>query len=136
MYNSQMPVPKANELWQALVITGSILTVVGLGAVGIDFATRGKFSFIAANYGVFGLAILAGVALLLVSLIGWAAVLGKVGRKRIAFFALAAPIVTLFIGFSLGGTNAHGPFPLFLLPIAPLIVAGLVVAIMAASART
>jgi hypothetical protein len=73
--------------------------------------------------------------LLLVSLIGWAGVLGKTGRARIAFFTLTVPVALILIGYALGGTNVHGPFFYFLLPMAPLVVVGLVVAIMAVSAR-
>jgi hypothetical protein len=116
-------------------MTGAILTVAGLGAFGVDFVTRGEFAFLSDHYEVSLLAILTGVVLLLISLIGWAAVLGKVGRTRIAFFSLTVSIGIISIGYALGGTNVHGPFYLFLLPMAPLIIVGLVVAIMAANAR-
>ena len=137
MYNSQMPVRGAKQVWPALVVTGAILPVVGLGAFGADFLTRGELplAFLPDRYEVFLLAILAGVVLLLVSLIGWAAVLGKVGRTRIAFFSLAVSIGNISIGYALVGTNVHGPFYLLLLPTAPLILVGLVVATMAARAR-
>ncbi len=109
--------------------------MIGLGAFGFDFATRGEVSFISNRYEGLFLAIAIGVALLLVSLIGWAWVLGKAGRARIAFFTLVVPIAVILVGYALGGTNVHGPFFLFALPMAPLILVGFVVAIMAAHTR-
>jgi hypothetical protein len=149
MYNSPMPESRAETVWKTLAIVGMSLVVVGLGAVSFDFATMrlslfitdhypfllAIFSFITDYFVLFLLAILVGVAQLAVSLIGWAAVLGKSGRKRIALLAVTVPLGVIFIGYALGGTNVHGPFYLFLLPMAPLIVVGIVVAIMAASAR-
>jgi len=126
---------RAKEVWRTLAIIGMSVAAISLGALGFDFATMGRFAFISDNYEVFLLAIVAGVALLLVGLIGWAAVLGRAGRTRIAFFTLTLPLCVVLIGYALGGTNVHGPFFIFLLPMTPLIVAGLVVAIMAASAR-
>jgi hypothetical protein len=127
---------RVKKMWKTLAIIGMSLVVIGLGAFGFDFATKGQFfASISDRYEVFLLVILIGMALLLVSLIGWAAVLGKTGRTRIAFFALTVPFGVILIGYALGGTNVHGPFFLFLLPMAPLIPVGLVVAIMAASAR-
>ena len=130
-----MPESRAKEVWKILAITGICLPVVGLGAVGLDFVTRGRFEFISDHYEIFLLAIPIGVALLLVSLIGWATVLGKTGRTRIAFFTLVVPIAVILIGYALGGTNVHGPFYLFLLPMAALFIVGIVVAIMAANGR-
>lgn len=109
--------------------------LIGLGAMGFDFVTRGEVSFISDHYEVFLLAIVAGAALLLISLIGWAVVLGKTGRSRIAFFTLTLPIAVILIGYAIGGTNIHGPFYIFLLPMAPLLIVGIIVAIMAANSR-
>jgi hypothetical protein len=41
----------------------------------------------------------------------------------------------ILIGYAIGGTNVHGPFYLFLLPMAPLLIVGIIVAIMAANSR-
>ena len=87
--------------------------LIGLGAMGFDFVTRGEVSFISDHYEVFLLPIVAGAALLLISLIGWAVVLGKTGRSRIAFFTLSLSIAVILIGYAIGGTNVHGPFYLF-----------------------
>ncbi|HZP05075.1 MAG TPA: hypothetical protein VFB43_09255 [Terracidiphilus sp.] len=132
---SQMSQSRAKQAWKILVILGISGTSIGLGALGFDFATIGQFAFISDNYEVSLLAILVGAGLLLVSLIGWAACLGRIGRTRIAFFTLTVPLGVILIGYALGGTNVHGPFYYFLLPMVPLILVGLVVAIMAASAQ-
>jgi len=126
---------RAKGVWKTLALIGTSVAAISLGGFGFDFVTRGQLAFISDNSEYLLLAILVGVALLLVSLIGWAAVLGKAGRTRIAFFALTGPVVVILIGYALGGTNVHGTFFLFLLPMLPVIVIGLVVAIMAASAR-
>jgi hypothetical protein len=84
---------------------------------------------------VFLLAILVGTALLLISLFGWAVVLDRTGRSRIAFFTLTLPIIVIWIGYAVGGTNVHGPFYLFSLPMVPLLIVGVVVGIMAANSR-
>lgn len=126
---------RAGEVWKILAIGGICLVLIGLGAMGFDFVTRGEVSFISDHYEVFLLAIVAGAALLLISLIGWAVVLGKTGRSRIAFFTLTLPIAVILIGYAIGGTNIHGPFYIFLLPMAPLLIVGIIVAIMAANSR-
>jgi hypothetical protein len=126
---------RAQRVWKALAINGICFTGIGLGAMGFDFVTRGEVSFISSHYEVFLLAILVGAALLLISLFGWAVVLGKTGRSRIAFFTLTGSVAVVLIGYAIGGTNAHGPFYLFLFPMTPLLIVGVVVAIMAANSR-
>jgi uncharacterized membrane protein len=126
---------RASEVWKVLALSGICLVLIGLGAMGFDFVTRGEVSFISDHYEVFLLAIVAGAALLLISLIGLAVVLGKTGRSRIAFFTLSLSIAVILIGYAIGGTNVHGPFYLFLLPMAPLLIVGIIVAIMAANSR-
>jgi hypothetical protein len=122
-------------IWKVLTIAASCVVAVGLGAVGVDFATIGRFELISRNFGVILVAILAGATALLVALIGWATVLGKVGRIRIAFFAFLLSFGVILIGFLLAGTNVHGLFFLFVLSMSPIILAGFVAAIMAASTR-
>ena len=134
IYNCPMPESRAKSVWKMLAITGMCLVVIGLGAFGFDFVAIG-IPFIDRYSNAFLLAIAVGVLLVLVSLIGWAAVLGKTGRTRIALITLTVPIAVILIGYALGGTNVHGPFYLFLLPMAPLFIVGLVVAMMAANAR-
>jgi hypothetical protein len=129
-----MPESRAKAAWKMLAVSGMCLVVIGLGAFGADFIAIG-IPFIDRHSDVFLLAIAVGMLLLLVSLIGWAAVLGKTGRSRIAFFTLTVPIAVVLIGYAIGGTNVHGPFFLFLLPMVPLIVVGLIVAMMAVNAR-
>lgn len=126
---------RGKTLWKALATVGGSATIIGLTAYGLDFVTVGEFSFISDHFEVFLFAILIGVALLMTGLIGWASTLGKNGRRRIAFLAFILPLTVIAIGYALGGTNVHGLFFLFLLAMAPLIVVGLVVAMMAASAR-
>jgi hypothetical protein len=135
IYNSHVPKPTAKAVWKALATVGVSATFIGLTVYGLDFVTVGEFSFIADHFEIFLFAILIGVALLVVGLIGWAATLGKAGRKRIAFLAFILPLTVIAIGYAMGGTNVHGLFFLFLLAMAPMIVVALVVAIMAVSTQ-
>jgi hypothetical protein len=103
---------RAKGIWKTLTISGVCLVFIGgLGAFGSIFALRGNVAL--NSYEGFILAIPVGVVLLLVSLIGWAAVLGRTGRARIAFFTLTIPVAVILIGYLLGGTNVHGPFYYF-----------------------
>ena len=122
-------------MWKVVALTGVGLLVFGLGAVGLDFATMDHLD-LAEYYGVFLLAILIGAICLPVGLIGWAAQSGKHERARLSASTLAVAAVVWMIGYLLGGTNVHGPFYLFAIPMFFLILVGLALAIMAAAART
>jgi hypothetical protein len=135
IYNLRVSKLKAATVWKALATTGAIATIIGMVAYGIDFLSVGEFSFISDHFEIFLLLIAVGVALLMTGLVGWAATLGKKGRMRIAFPVIGMPLVVIAIGYCLGGTNVHGLFFLFLFAMAPLIVIGLVLVIMAASVR-
>ncbi len=107
----------------------------GLTAFSIDYVWVGQFDFIEGHYDIFGYAILIGLVCLSAGLVSWATLLNKAGRARVARFALVMPLAILVIaGFSLG-TNMHGVFPLFGYSMAPVMLVGFVVAIMAAKAR-
>jgi hypothetical protein len=47
---------------------------------------------------------------------------------------LTAPIATCVLASVIGGSNVHGPFYLFLLPMIPVSVLGLALLLMAAAA--
>jgi hypothetical protein len=66
-------------MWRVVAISGIGLLAISLAAVGVDFATMGRFDFIADHYQFFLIAIATGVLLLFVGLIGWAKHLGKQG---------------------------------------------------------
>jgi cytochrome b subunit of formate dehydrogenase len=94
------------------------LMSVGLAAFSIDYVDVGQFEFIERHYQLFGVVILIGLVCLLTGVIGWATVLDKAGRTRIATLALVLPAAIMLIsGFALG-TNMHGVFPLFILSMA------------------
>lgn len=117
------------------MLIGMGLMASGLTMFSIDYVWVGQFDFIERHYDIFGYAIMIGLVSLLVSLITWATLLNKAGRTRIASFALVVPLAILAIaGFSVG-TNMHGVFPLFAFSMAPVILVGFVVAIMAVKAR-
>jgi hypothetical protein len=121
-------------MWRVVAISGIGLLAISLAAVGVDFATMGRFDFIADHYQFFLIAIATGVLLLFVGLIGWAKHLGKQGRTVMGTIVFIAPIATCVLASLIGGTNVHGPFYLFLLAMIPVSVLGLALLLMAAAA--
>lgn len=119
-------------MWKAIALNGMALSAIGLVAFSIDSIAVGQFDLIERHYAVFGLGILIGSGCMLIGLIGWATRLDKTGRVRLATLAVLLPLVIMLIsGFSTGG-NVHGVFPLFVSAMAPVMVSGVIVAIMAA----
>jgi hypothetical protein len=125
----------ATTVWKTIVLIGIGLMALGLTAFSIDYVWVRQFDFIEGHYDIFGAAILIGLICLLVGLIRWSTLLNKAGRTRLARFALVLPpAILVTAGFSIG-TNMHGVFPLFGFSMAPVMLVGLVVAIMAAKAH-
>jgi hypothetical protein len=94
----------------------------------------GHFEFIADHYLLFLIAIGIGVLSLFVGLIGWAKQLGRQGRTVMGAIVFIAPVATCLLASLIGGTNVHGPFYLFLLPMIPVSVLGVALLLMAAAA--
>jgi MFS family permease len=124
----------ARTVWKTIALSAMCLVGIGLAAFSIDEVSIGQFDLIEGHYEAFGLAILIGLACLLIGLIGWAALLDKAGRARVAAFALALPPVILVVTGLSTGANIHGVFPLYLLSLVPVMFVGFIVAIMAAKA--
>ena len=70
-------------------MSGLVLTLLGMGAIGLYVSnpSRWNTSFLASHIGPVFLVTLVGVASFSIGLIGWAALLGKLGRENLAFFA-------------------------------------------------
>ncbi len=66
--------------------------------------------------------VLIGIACLSIGQVGWILLLGKAGRARIVAFGFAFPIVLAFIGHLSANGDQFGSFPIFFLPLTPLIV--------------
>jgi hypothetical protein len=100
--------------------------VLGLCAIGLDFVTMDQFDLVR-YYEYFFLAILAGLLSLIVGLIGWARQLGKGRRISVGTIVLIASVSICLLGSLIGGTNVHGPFYLFFLPMIPVGLVGLII---------
>jgi hypothetical protein len=120
-------------LWRAVAISGIGLLAIGLGAFGVDFLTMGHFDFIAAHSLLFLIAIGIGVVSLFVGLIGWAKQLRRQRRAMMGGFLFVAPVAICLLASLIGGTNVHGPFYLFLLPMSPVSLLGLALLLMSAA---
>jgi hypothetical protein len=130
-----MPERRAKKVWSGIVLIGVVLMGLGLSAFSIDYTWVGQFDFIERDYDILGVTIFVGLVFLLIALIGWARLLDRAGRARIAKSSLLLPPVILVIAGASIGTNVHGVFPLFLFSMFPVFLIGIVVAIMAARAR-
>jgi hypothetical protein len=126
---------RARKVWSSTVLIGAVLMGFGLSALSIDDARVGQFDFIERHYDVLGASIFVGLVFLLAALIGWARLLNRAGRARIAKSAIFLPPAILVVAGASIGTNVHGVFPMFLVSMVPIVVIGVVVAIMAARAH-
>jgi len=74
----------------------------------LDEVTRFKFEFISDDYGFFGVAMLAGVLVAFIGLIGWSRKLAKERRLPMASLVLVSPWAVLLLGYPVAGINVHG----------------------------
>jgi hypothetical protein len=110
--------------------------MVGIGAFLADYAAKGGIDFIDEHSGLFLLAILIGMLISLVSIVGWAKRLDRHDRGKMGAILCLAPVGVCIVGSLIGGTNVHGPFILIFLPMFPISVLGLALLILVAvSAR-
>ena len=115
-------------------MVGAGLVVFGLCAIAFDFVTMDQFDLVR-YYEYFFLAILAGLLFLIVGLIGWAKQFDRGRRISIGTIVLIASVSICLVGYLIGGTNVHGPFYLFFLPMIPVGLVGLIILLMGATSR-
>lgn len=112
--------------WKAVTISGAVLTLLGYVFNGLFAYSHTLFhpaeSWLAASM----ICVLVGVACLSIGEVSWALLLGKSGRGRITAFGFAFPIALGFIGYLSAGGDPHGSFPIFYLPLYPLILIGFI----------
>lgn len=130
-----MSQPSSSSFWKAVVFVGTSLVLTGLCAIGLDFVTMGAFDF-DRYYGYIFLAILAGLLCLIVGLVAWAIQLDKRRKVSVGTTVFAVAVLVCLAGSLIGGTNAHGPFYLFVLPMIPLALVGLFILLMGVASRT
>jgi hypothetical protein len=108
--------------WKAVTISGGVLTLLGYGFNGLFAYSHTPFhppvSWLAASM----ICVLVGIACLSIGQVGWALLLGRLGRGRITAFGFAFPIALAFIGYCSADGDPHGSFSIFYLPLFPLIL--------------
>lgn len=132
-----MPKSRAKAIWRTIAASGLVVTLIGMGAIGfyVSYPSNGYAPILAGHIGAVIQATLAGVATLSIGLIGWAVLLGKLGRENLAFFAGLFPFCVILIGMFLGRRDPHGAYIFFWYPVAPLFVVAVVLGVMSAFAR-
>lgn len=123
------------QAWKGTIFTGIALILVGLTAFSIEAKMFGGLDFISQHIEIFGFSILIGLPCLLVGMIGWAKIHGKKERIRTAALAIMIPFGLIISEVWWGDTNVHGLIPIYLYSMAPIILDGCVIAIMAVFAR-
>ena len=105
--------------WKVVTISGGVLTLIGYGFNCLAYSTRfhPSLPWLGANM----ICVLVGIACLSVGQVGWILFLGNAGRARITAFGFAFPITLALIGNFCARGDSHGSFPIFILPLFPLI---------------
>ena len=119
------------QIWRAAIIVGVGLIVLGMGAGYVDEATDSEFHFISRNVGYFLLAVVLGVALSFVAIIGWAKQFVPKTQLRTAGVVFVAPLVAALVGYRIDGLSIHSTSGLLLLIILVALLLALVLVMMA-----
>ena len=101
--------PGHPSVWKAGVLVGVCLIVIGLSAGYIDVATHVRFSFLSANFGIFLVALFAGLLLSFIATIGWARRFTRSGRLRAAGLVFVLPWLGMLLANQIEHFNVHGP---------------------------
>jgi len=106
--------------WKAIAISGGVLTLFGYGFNGLVYSTRfhPPLTWLGANM----ICVLVGIACLSIGQVNWAVLLEGSGRARMTAFGFAFPITLALIGTFSAHVDSHGSFPIFFLPLCPLIL--------------
>ena len=117
--------PDSSATWRIISLSGVGLIAIGIGAGYFDVWTHFYFEFISSYFGFFLLAILVGIFSSFIGLIGWAKLLGRQRRARMAALVLISPWLAMLLGYPIAGTNIHGPSVFVMLLIIPASILAL-----------
>jgi hypothetical protein len=123
-------------VWRALTLSGAALAAIGLGAFLLDFASIGDFLWLEEHLDQFFFAIPIGILVVFVGAIGWARHLERSRRVTLAGIVFIVPVSVCALVGLFASTNVHGPFFLFLLPIAPALLLSLILLMMPAGTKS
>jgi hypothetical protein len=110
------------SVWKSITITGGSLMLLGYGFNGLFAYSHTPLHPPESWFAVSMTCVLIGVACLSVGQVGWIRLLGESGRARITSFGFAFPMVLAAIGYFSAGGDSHGSFPIFFLPLCPLVL--------------
>ena len=116
------PESKNRSVWKGVTISGGVLTLLGYGFNGLFSYSHTPFHPPKSWLSVSMICVLIGIACLSIGQVSWIRLLGKAGRARITAFGFAFPIALAFIGHFSANGDPHGSFPIFYLPLFPLIL--------------
>lgn len=123
-------------VWKSLAVIGTCLIIIGIGAGYVDVATHLRFDFLSDHFDVFLCALLLGVVLAFVGIVGFAKRKTRGRKGGLAALTFAFPWILGAIGYPIDGFNVHGPSALVLLLIIPASILALTLSIMAISTST
>lgn len=109
-------------MWKGVTISGGVLTLLGYVFNGLFAHSHTRFHPTISWIEVSMICVLIGIACLSIGQVGWILLLGKAGRARIVAFGFTFPVALAFIGYLSANSDPHGSFPIFYLPLAPLIL--------------
>jgi hypothetical protein len=109
-------------------IVGICLIVIAITAGYVDVGTHFRYEFVSDHFDIFLIAGLIGVAASSVGLIGWAKLLKRGARVRMACLVFVLPCIAAGL---FAGNNIHGPGALILVLIIPASILVLVLLLMA-----
>jgi hypothetical protein len=109
-------------VWKNITISGGILTLLGYGFNGLFAYSHTPFHPPESWFAASMICVLMGIVCLSIGQVGWIRLLDESGRARITAFGFAFPIALAVIGYSSAGGDSHGSFPIFYLPLFPLII--------------
>ena len=106
-------------VWKVGAITGICLTIIGLGAGYVDESTHFRFAFISDHFDVFLMALLIGIVLSFIFMIGWARQFKGGARARLAGIVFVSPWIAGLLSYPIEGLNVHGPSALLYFLVMP-----------------
>jgi hypothetical protein len=133
--NASISGAREPTIWKVLAFGGAGLLIAAVGTFAVDTATMGQYQLIGTHDGVFWLAILIGMSLLLAGLIGLAYQCGRQGRATIVTGAVLLAVTLYVVGSLAMNIHLQRPFSLFLWPMIAISIIGLVLILRASFRR-
>jgi hypothetical protein len=109
-------------IWKSITISGASLMLLGYGFNGLFAYSHTRFAPSESWFAASMICVFVGVACLSIGQVGWIRILGESGRGRMTAFGFAFPMALASIGYFSAGGDSHGSFPIFFLPLCPLVL--------------